>query len=342
MSELVVRDEAIAPATLFGTDDPSAILTRQTDLARTLAEVVRKQNLIVKIGQGEHVRVEGWTFLGSLLGVFPVVEWTREVVRDEQIVGWEARVEARTRSGEVVGAGEAECLRSENTWKNRDDYALRSMAQTRAVSKALRMPLGFVMQLAGFNPTPAEEMPHDPPAARSGQLQKDVDLWFPPEGEPVSGMGDPEPGIEFGADPSVPMHDDDAPKATPGRKKKLNVLVGTLRDAGHITTEDLWYAAGLSPEEGRDADGILHWSPLRDRMSDETAAKLIDWLVGVEATAKRQEEIDALTRTLEAIGDGHGNRAAVDKAIEKNRAAHADDPDAHAKWLKDQIEKAGA
>jgi hypothetical protein len=32
------------------------------------------------------------------------------------------------------------------------------MAQTRAVSKALRLPLGFVMQLAGFNPTPAEEM----------------------------------------------------------------------------------------------------------------------------------------------------------------------------------------
>ena len=46
--------------------------------------------------------------------------------------------------------------------KPRDDYALRSMAQTRATSKALRQPLGFVMSLAGFDPTPAEEMPRQP------------------------------------------------------------------------------------------------------------------------------------------------------------------------------------
>ena len=49
----------------------------------------------------------------------------------------------------------------EENWQDRDDYALRSMAQTRATSKALRQPLGFVITLAGFDPTPAEEMPHD-------------------------------------------------------------------------------------------------------------------------------------------------------------------------------------
>ncbi len=61
--------------------------------------------------------------------------------------------------GRVVGSAEAMCSRSETTWANRDDYALRSMAQTRATSKAMRQPLGFVMALAGFDPTPAEEMP---------------------------------------------------------------------------------------------------------------------------------------------------------------------------------------
>jgi hypothetical protein len=35
------------------------------------------------------------------------------------------------------------------------------MAQTRATSKALRQPLGFVMTLAGYSATPAEEMPRD-------------------------------------------------------------------------------------------------------------------------------------------------------------------------------------
>ncbi len=182
MSDLVVQTtDLVAPSTLFGTDNPGEVVERAAGVARTLAEVVHKQNLVVRIGQSNHVRVEGWTFLGSLLGVFPVVEWTRPVMDGEQQIGWEARVEARTRSGEVVGAAEAECLRTEKEWgytptkgRPRDDYALRSMAQTRAVSKALRLPLGFVMQLAGFHPTPAEEM-----AVIEGQTVE-ADRMFPP------------------------------------------------------------------------------------------------------------------------------------------------------------------
>lgn len=157
--DLAKRSEAIeiAPSTLFGTDDPEQVVASATKAAKALAKVVTGQKLAVKIQGREHVRVEGWTLLGSMLGVFPVVAWTKKLEN-----GWEARVEARTRAGDVVGAAEAECLRSEKTWASRDDYALRSMAQTRATSKALRAPLGFVMQLAGFDATPAEEMPAEP------------------------------------------------------------------------------------------------------------------------------------------------------------------------------------
>jgi len=144
---------APAPVNLFRTDDPTEVIRRATAVAETLKDVLVKQGLISRIKDREHVRVEGWTLCGTMLGVFPVCTWTRKVED-----GWEARVEARTLSGAVVGAAEAECLRSENTWKSRDDYALRSMAQTRATSKAMRQPLGFIVQLAGFDPTPAEEM----------------------------------------------------------------------------------------------------------------------------------------------------------------------------------------
>lgn len=143
-----------APVNLFRTEDPAEVIQRATAIAEQLKDVLVKQNLISNIKGREHVRVEGWTLLGTMLGVFPVLEYTRKIED-----GWEARVEARTLSGAVVGAAEAECLRSESTWKSRDDYALRSMAQTRATSKALRQPLGFVVSLAGFDPTPAEEMP---------------------------------------------------------------------------------------------------------------------------------------------------------------------------------------
>lgn len=150
---------AAPPAGLFRTEDPTEIVARATQVATTLSNILKTQRLTTKIGKSEHVRVEGWTLLGTLVGVFPVCVWTKPIFGDGKPFGWEARVEARTRDGAVVGAAEAECLRSEEKWSERDDYQLRSMAQTRATSKALRQPLGFVVSLAGFDPTPAEEMP---------------------------------------------------------------------------------------------------------------------------------------------------------------------------------------
>lgn len=149
-------DQSVAAPGLFGSDEPDAILERATKIAGTLARVIRDQKLAVRIQSREHVRVEGWTLLGSMLGVFPVCTWTRPLEN-----GWEARVEARTLAGNTVGSAEAMCTRDERTWSGRDEYALRSMAQTRATAKCLRLPLGFVMQLAGYDPTPAEEMPRE-------------------------------------------------------------------------------------------------------------------------------------------------------------------------------------
>lgn len=78
----------------------------------------------------------------------------------------------------------------------------------------------------------------------------------------------------------------DKPLTQP-QAKKLNVLVGKLRDAEHITTEQLWKALaqerGVDLEhliallDGRDAEG-LHWSPLRDSLTRAEANGLIDRL----------------------------------------------------------------
>ena len=146
------------PATLFHTDNPVEIVQKAGAVADVLTSVLKARGLTSKIGQKEYVQVEGWTLCGTMLGVFAVVEWSRPV--DD---GWEARATAQNLAGQVVGAAEAECLRSERNWKDRDDYALRSMAQTRAVSKALRAPLGFIVQMAGFAATPADEMPTEQP-----------------------------------------------------------------------------------------------------------------------------------------------------------------------------------
>lgn len=160
---VVVVDEG--PASLL-TGPPKERIAQATEVANALKSVIDNRRLYANIAKKKYVLYEGWTTLGALVGVFPVCAWSRKA--DD---GWEARVEAHTLSGAVVGAAEASCSRDEKNWKDRDDYALRSMAQTRAGAKALRMPLGFIMALAGYEAIPAEEIPREtePEATPSGR-----------------------------------------------------------------------------------------------------------------------------------------------------------------------------
>lgn len=182
---LAVRQQAgaLAPSGLFGTSDPSQVIERAANIATALRAVILKQGLISNIQGKQYPKCEAWTLLGTMLGVFPVLVWSRQVEG-----GWEARVEARTKDGAIVGAAEAECLKTERNWANRDDFALRSMAQTRATAKCLRMPLGFVMTLSGFQPTPAEEMVSDHPQNGLG-AKKGYQHTTPPVKTPPAPTG---------------------------------------------------------------------------------------------------------------------------------------------------------
>jgi hypothetical protein len=155
--------------TLFGTNDPKVALARMTEHAKLLVDVVRDRKLSQRIGNQEHLLVEAWTTLGGMLGVHPIVIWTRP---NETGDGYVARVEAHTLDGRVVGAAEAECSRAEPTWAKRHPYALRSMAQTRATSRALRAPLGQIVVLAGYEAAGVEEMPVESWRARPAELRR--------------------------------------------------------------------------------------------------------------------------------------------------------------------------
>ena len=141
--------------------NPAAYVRQTTRLATELASVINTQKLYAVISGRKYVTVEAWTLLANMLGVHPSVAWSKRIDQGEETEGWEARVEVRNTEGRIIGAGEAMCPRQEKVWAPRDDYALRAMAQTRAISRALRNPLGFVVKLAGYEATPAEEMPRD-------------------------------------------------------------------------------------------------------------------------------------------------------------------------------------
>lgn len=83
-------------------------------------------------------------------------------------------------------------------------------------------------------------------------------------------------------------------KPTKRQADKLNVLVGTLRDGGHITTQQLYSALAKSRNVhvetmigviagAEDASGDLHWAPLRDSLTRPEASDLIDRLERLEA-----------------------------------------------------------
>lgn len=169
MSEADVEDENVELAepeqvngnessiTLFGTDEPEEVMEQAKELSVPLADEIEDKELFSMVMGNRHVNIEGWTMLGSMVGVFPETIRTN-YVEYGNAEGFEAKVNAVTRKGEIVGSAEAMCTNDEDRWENATLQELRSMAQTRAASKALRMPLGFIVQLAGFNATPAEEM----------------------------------------------------------------------------------------------------------------------------------------------------------------------------------------
>lgn len=164
-TELDTVAPAPVPTGLFGTGDPVEVVQRASTVAAALADVIRTQHMFTSIRGKQHVSIEGWQTLGAMLGVSAVVTHTAEV-GGQGSGDWEARAEARTSDGRVVGAADAMCMRAEggNWGPKASSNARRAMAQTRSMSRALRGPLGFVVTLAGYATTAAEEMPADVPA----------------------------------------------------------------------------------------------------------------------------------------------------------------------------------
>jgi hypothetical protein len=129
-------------------------------MAKVLKEYIVKNNLYVQIVGKNYVEVEGWQFAGGLMGLFPRVVKVENVSKGDKEYKWLAQVEIfNNADGTIVGTGFAVCSNQEGKKKTFDEYAVLSMAQTRAIGKAYRNLIGWVMKLAGYEPTPAEDMP---------------------------------------------------------------------------------------------------------------------------------------------------------------------------------------
>ena len=140
-----------------------------THVANILSNVLEKQDLVLyglnkSNKEKGYVTVEGWNTLGTMLGITPITECVVPF-QTKAKYGYKARVSlyqnaiienGKLVSGTLLATAEA-IATSAGFQKNEPD--VYSMAQTRALGKVYRMALSWIMKLAGFEPTPAEEMP---------------------------------------------------------------------------------------------------------------------------------------------------------------------------------------
>lgn len=155
---------------------PAEIIKAAGEMATVLIDIVKAKGLSrVFGGSKEYLYFEAWQMIGRFHNCTPVTIWTKPIERkgQQRVWGWECKVDVINADGQVIASAEGSCARDESNWANRDDYAIRSMAQTRTAGKALRSAFAWVAVLAGYEPTSAEEMKEEyekenPPPKKTG------------------------------------------------------------------------------------------------------------------------------------------------------------------------------
>ena len=143
--------------TALFSQDPEKAYREAQRLVNVVASMCTGPGYLVNIRGKQYPKIEWWTSVSASLGLFPRVLYSKRLDREDEIA-YEAKVEVH-RNGQIIASGEAMCSNREERWRNADEYAIKSMAITRASGKSYRIPLSFLAVMAGLEVTPAEEMP---------------------------------------------------------------------------------------------------------------------------------------------------------------------------------------
>lgn len=137
---------------------PEVVLEEARKAAAALKHVIDNKKKKLIFNGKTYLEYEDWQTVGRFYGVTARVREVKHVQYGD-VQGFEAFAEAvLVGSGQVISAADSMCLNDETNWSRKPLFQLRSMAQTRACAKALRNVLAWVVVLAGYQPTPAEEM----------------------------------------------------------------------------------------------------------------------------------------------------------------------------------------
>jgi hypothetical protein len=126
--------------------------------AKALVRIVESKKQKLVLNGKTYLNFEDWQTIGRFYNLTVGIDWTKEINREGRLLGFEAKANVYNASGTIISSAEASCLRDEPNWCLKPEFQLKSMSQTRASAKALRNVLAWVVVLAGYEPTPSEEM----------------------------------------------------------------------------------------------------------------------------------------------------------------------------------------
>jgi hypothetical protein len=160
---------------------PETVLAEAHKAAVALQDVIKNKKDPVMMNGQQYLEYEDWQTVGRFYGITAKVEKV-EYVQYGAVRGFSASAVALRSDGAVISQAIADCLSDEPKWSKKAKYEwrdkaegggrervqvgeedvplfqLKSMAQTRACSKVLRNVLAWVVVLAGYKATPAEEL----------------------------------------------------------------------------------------------------------------------------------------------------------------------------------------
>lgn len=266
------RAVAVATPAALETYGTGGLVGRFTAIADEIAPLIKAREWAVNMGKGEHVKIEGWTCCGAIMGIGPSTKAVREIVNGAgDVIGYEAHVAiCRAVDGIEIGSAINECRVTEVT-KRREDgaivkrwvqpdgtanhHAMKSMAQTRAASKALASWCRPVIEMAGYKGTPYEEMPpnaYDEDAQPKAQERRQA-ASMPATGA-VTGSGGvyvvDTPGPEDAAFPQSEREQGSEPYTPEGEYSKWLDDPSPIRKGDMAGKTWRWFSQG-SPEGKR-------------------------------------------------------------------------------------------
>lgn len=289
--------------------------TKLIQFAETLKQFIKEQNLYSNIHGKGYVQVDAWQFAGSMIGLSPILRNTVDLSEGDKIK-YRAEVEIiDVRTQHVVGAGTAICDNKEPGKKAYAEFAIASMAQTRATGKAYRNILAWLIKAAGYETTPLEEM--DSVDFSKKDDQKQISSTSKQAAEPVKKQATkqvtqpapkaqqplPERERPAQADPGTVQHETVGDKKLASVKQKTELLL--LLNNKHIDNE----------AKNRMIEKINHLTS--DRI--EAAIKNLKALIAEREVAGEYNQVG--NRLIEEI------KAARDEAQDKNYSGIVDSID---------------